>query len=87
MRLNMKERIKNIKKILFTIFTEEKCSINTANFLEVELDEAFPEDCIIQDFITELALYQPYGGDYLINEKDLIKKCKNIWNYIDKINM
>ena len=40
----------------------------------------------IQDFITDLTLYIPQSGDYLINVKELIKKCKNIWNHIIELN-
>ena len=61
---------------------EERCSLKTANWLEVELDEAFLQECEIQDFITELALYLPQGGDYLISEKELVEKCKSIWNHM-----
>lgn len=65
---------------------EERCTLITANWLEAELDEIFPQDCEIQDFITDLALYVPQGGDYLINEMELVKKCKYIWSYIVKLS-
>lgn len=81
----MQERIKKIEQVLYNIISEEKCSLKTANWLEVELDEVFPRDCEIQDFVTDLALYQPQGGDCLIDEKELIKKCINIWNHIVEI--
>ena len=65
----------------------ERCSVKTANWLESELDEIFPQDCEIQDFIADLALYVPQGGDYLINEVELVKKCKYIWKYIVNLNI
>lgn len=78
----MQERIKKIEQVLYIILLEKKCSIKTANWLEVELDEVFPKDCEIQDFVTDLALYRPQGGECLIDEKELIKKCKNIRDHI-----
>lgn len=82
---NMQERIKKIEHVLYIILSEEKCSLKTANWLEAELDEVFPKDYEIQDFVTDLALYRPQGGDCLIDENELIKKCKNIWNHIAEI--
>ena len=84
--MDTQERIQKIKQVLHEILLEESCSLKTANWLEVELDEIFPQDCEIQDFITDLALYVPQGGDNLINEMELVKKCKYIWNYIVKLS-
>ena len=81
----LKERIRKIEETLYNIISEGNCSLNTANWLEVELDEVFSEDCEIQNFVTELALYQPQGGDYLINEKELINKCRHMREYIQQM--
>ena len=82
----MKERIKKVEQVLQKILLERECPLNIANWLEVELDELFPFDCAIQDFVTELALYQPRGGEFLINEEELIKRCESILSYIVEIN-
>lgn len=81
----MNDRLEKIEKVLNTILLEESCSITTANWLEVELDEIFPDNGEIQDFVTELALYKPQGGEYLINEKEFIEKCRWMLRYFHKI--
>jgi hypothetical protein len=53
-------------------------SLNIVNRIEVDLDEMFPEDDEIQDFITMFAMYRPGGGDYLYNEERIKKEFENL---------
>ena len=43
-------------------------SIALANFIEVTLDDAYPEDDRIQDVVAVLAAYRPGGGEFLYDE-------------------
>ena len=57
----------------------EDCSIAVANEIEVEIDDAFPEDEFMQDTVLMLASYRPGGGEYLYDEetiKDRLSKVK-----------
>lgn len=47
----------------------EDVSIASANAIEVALDEAFPNDELMQDTVLMLASYRPGGGDYLYGEE------------------
>ncbi len=74
----MGDRLFDVISRLKYIILEGQCSIEQANWLEVELDELFPYDEETQEFITCLALYQPGGGEYLFNTSDIIEKSKSI---------
>ena len=49
----------------------EDVSIASANAIEVALDEAFPDDELIQDTVLMLASYRPGGGDFLYGEQQV----------------
>ena len=78
----MIESVDVIEQVMRKILLEKKCSLETANWLEVELDEAFPEDDEVQDFVTDLALYRPQGGKSLHDEEELLSKIRSFLNYI-----
>ena len=78
----MIESVDVIEQVMRKILLEKKCSLETANWLAVELDEAFPEDDEVQDFVTDLALYRPQGGEFLHDEEELLSKIRSFLNYI-----
>ncbi len=54
----------------------EDVSIASANAIEVALDEAFPDDELMQDTVLVLASYRPGGGDYLYGEHEVRRQLK-----------
>ncbi len=79
----MRDRLVEVINTLKVIVLEEKCSIELANWLEVEFDELFPEDEEVQEFITCLALYQPGWREYLLDTSEIIEKCKLILKIVE----
>ena len=57
-------------------------SIENANYIESYLDESYPDDDVIQDFVTCLALYTPGGGEFLYDKDQIAKEAKYVLNYI-----
>ncbi len=49
-------------------------SLSAAGRIEVALDEAFPDDDDVQEFVTCFASYRPGGGDYLYDESQIVAK-------------
>lgn len=82
----MGDKLVDVISTLSFIVSKRQCSIELANWLEVELDELFPDDEEIQEFITCLALYQPGGGEYLFDTSEIIEKCKNTIKTLEQKN-
>ncbi len=59
------------------------CSMENANALEVALDDGYPEDPVIQEFVTMLACYRPGGGAYLYDQKELAREMKRVLAYLE----
>ena len=57
-------------------------SIKNANWIEAYLDDTYPDDDVIQEFVTSLALYTPGGGELLYGKDQIAKEAKYILNYI-----
>lgn len=74
--------LQGIYELLNYIITNKCKSKNNLNYLEVLLEDIYPDDEEIQDYITELALYQPGGGDYLVDSLELANKTFYILDYI-----
>jgi len=76
--MTTKKELERIKGLLETFISGERRSLEDAQELEVSLDEAFPDDDAVQDFVTDFALYRPGGGDYLYDEENIKGKCEQI---------
>ena len=55
-------------EIAFAAFVESP-SLKAAQRLEVVLDDAFPNDPLVQECVEILACYRPGGGDLLFDER------------------
>lgn len=62
------------------------CSISLANEIEIAIDEAFPNDELMQDAVLMLASYRPGGGDYLYNEAQIKNMLKRIYDKLEQEN-
>ena len=51
-------------------------SMAAAGWIEVALDEKFPDDEEMADVVLALASYRPGGGEYLYDEHQLVKFCE-----------
>lgn len=67
-----------IKELLEAFISGKRRSVEDAQELEVSIEEAFPDDDAIQDFVTDFASYRPGGGDYLYDEEAMRGKCIQI---------
>lgn len=53
-------------------------SVANANAIEVAIDEAFPNDELMQDTMLMLASYRPGGGEYLYDEQSIRRQLEKI---------
>jgi hypothetical protein len=79
---NIYEVIKRLKSFI----DETDISMENAGHIESLLDELYPEDEMIQDFVTHLASYKPGGGEYLYDKNQIIKYGKNVLEHIENDN-
>ncbi|MHA6722889.1 hypothetical protein [Sphingomonas sp. RS2018] len=59
-----------LRRLLDRFVSGEDASLKAANRLEVLLEEAFPDDDVVQDRVGDLAQYRPGGGEFLFDEKE-----------------
>lgn len=77
-------RSSKIVPLIENLITGKDISIENAQHIEVLLDDYYENDEVIQDFITDLALYNPGGGEYLYSHSEITPKAKHILAYIQK---
>lgn len=75
--------IKAIADMLNTFISGDDRSMAIAGKIEVSLDELFPDDDEIQDFVTDFASYRPEGGEYLYDENRMIQICKHLLSILE----
>lgn len=75
--------IKALVEMLNQFISELDCSMEMAGKIELALDDLFPDDDEIQDFVTCFASYRPGGGDYLYDKNRMIKESKVLLNIIN----
>jgi hypothetical protein len=68
--------MQQIHELLERFISGQDRSKAIAGQLEGAIDRAFPEDEVWQDFVYALASYQPGGGPYLYDEKEVLAKCE-----------
>jgi len=76
------DRIRQVSLKLEDFILGKDRSIKTAGNIEVELDNLFPDDDEVQDFVTYLAMYKPEGGEYLFNAEEMVVKSKHLLNIL-----
>jgi hypothetical protein len=65
--------------VLIEKFTSgEDTSIASANAIEVAIDDAFPDDEVMQDTVLMLASYRPEGGAYLYAEQSMKHQLEKV---------
>ena len=72
------EELQRITLLLERFISGERRSREDSREIEVSLDDAFPDDDEIQDFVTDFASYRPGGGDFLYDEAAMEKKCREL---------
>jgi hypothetical protein len=60
------------------------CSLEIAGKIEVTLDDIFPEDEEIQDYVTMFASYTPRGGEYLYDEERMVNESKKLLEVLNE---
>ena len=73
-----KDKIRTTADMLRSFISGDDRSLAIAGKIEVTLDELFPDDDEIQDFVTCFASYRPGGGEYLYDEVRMIEICKHL---------
>lgn len=63
---------------LNSFLDESDTSMDNAGQLECLLDELYPDNEDIQEFVTCLASYRPGGGEFLYDTDQIIKQGKFI---------
>lgn len=65
---------------------ETDISMDNAGHIENLLDELYPYNDDIQEFVTCLASYRPGGGEFLYDKDQIIKHGKIILKILDDMN-
>lgn len=73
-----RDEIQRIVSLVDKFASGERSSLADAQEIEVALDDAFPEDDEIQDFVTDFASYRPGGGEFLYGHEAMANKCQEL---------
>ncbi|BAB49176.1 MULTISPECIES: hypothetical protein [Mesorhizobium] len=71
--------------LLLTRFVSgEDTSLATADSLEVLLDEAYPDDEVVQNAVIALASYRPGGGPFLFDTSEIQRRLLRLRDYLSR---
>jgi hypothetical protein len=70
------EKVKKLRDLIEVFVSGKDCSLGISGKIEVALDELFPDDEEIQNFVTCFASYHPGGGKFLYDEDMMLQECK-----------
>lgn len=76
----------NIVTLLDGFIDGGNISIETANRLEVLIDNAYPDDDFLQATVEVLACYRPEGGDFVFDVSQVRKRLVETRIYLMKIS-
>jgi hypothetical protein len=60
-------------------------SMESLTSIEAELDEAFPNDEKVHDFVVDIARYRPGGGQFLHDEEEMLARVRWIKRYLGSL--
>ncbi|MGX5827845.1 hypothetical protein [Mesorhizobium sp. 43Arga] len=71
--------------LLLTRFVSgEDTSLAAADSLEVLLDEAYPDDEVVQSAVIGLASYRPGGGPFLFDTPEIQRRLLRLRDYLSR---
>jgi hypothetical protein len=70
--------LEQLKPALRSFIDGTDRSLAAAGWLEVALDKLFPDDEEIADVVLALASYRPGGGEFLYDEKYIVRLCERV---------
>jgi hypothetical protein len=82
----MNQTTESAKIALKRFIDGEDRSIAAAGYLEVWLDDAFPDDPRFEDLVLALASYQPGGGALLFDGTAISRMCEHALVELNKID-
>lgn len=71
-----------LRSLLDRFVGGEDASLEAANRLEILLEEAFPDDDLVQDRVGDLAQYRPGGGEFLFDEREMRSRLSHLQGYL-----
>lgn len=72
----------NLKSLIERFVARSDTSLESANKIEVILDDQFPDDDYLQQTVEMLAMYRPEGGDFLFDTSAIIQRLKETSTYL-----
>ncbi|QKC82831.1 hypothetical protein [Mesorhizobium sp. NZP2077] len=68
--------------VLTRFVSGEDTSLAAANSLEVLLDDAYPDDELVQSAVMSLAMYRPGGGSFLLDTPEIQRRLHRLRDYL-----
>lgn len=75
----------NLKSLIEQFVAGSDTSLESANKIEVILDDQFPDDDYLQQTVEMLAMYRPEGGDFLFDTSEISQRLKETSTYLDTL--
>ena len=77
--------ISHIEQLASRFVSRTDTSIESANEIEVALDDAFPDDDYVQQTVEMLAMYRPEGGEFLFDRAAIARRLIETLEHLQRI--
>jgi hypothetical protein len=74
--------VDDLTLVLTRFVSGDDTSLDAANSLEVLLDEAYPDDELVQSAVVELASYRPGGDQFLFDTPEIQRRLLRLRDYL-----
>ena len=81
----MSKSILQVREEIEAGLATDHLTLETANSLEVMLDENFPHDDFMQETVEILAMFRPGGGEWLFDETYVRSRLKHTIFYLERL--
>ena len=76
--------ISEIEQLVQRFVSGTDMSIESANEIEVALDDRFPDDDYVQQTVEMLAMYRPEGGEFLFDTGAMRQRLIETMKHLQK---
>lgn len=74
----------DLSLLLNRFVSGEDTGLAAANSLEVLLDDAYPDDELVQSAVMDLAMYRPGGGPFLFDTPEIQRRLHRLRDYLSR---